>query len=283
MRQVVIFEPNALVREGLARLLTESGYSVADASRFNSLEGPLQPDQSIDLVLTELPDDRYRIAGWLDRIAQVFPNAKVVLLTDGPIKPDMVRSAFAGGAHGYVGKDISFAAMHAIIDAVLHGQIVCPPAMRDQLIAAVPPSEAPTLPPAVRQMEARSAHPLPRPVAAVVPVRTHSTFDTAPRSLSGSASPARQGPAATYARLPQASEVGLSERESEILFHLTEGHANKIIAHRMSISEATVKSHLKSLLRKLQFSNRTQAAIWAVNRYNGGSSSGEHGTHRAAS
>ncbi|MXP44341.1 LuxR C-terminal-related transcriptional regulator [Allopontixanthobacter sediminis] len=57
----------------------------------------------------------------------------------------------------------------------------------------------------------------------------------------------------------------LSEREKETLRCLVSGYPNKIIARRMDISEATVKVHVKAILRKLEVQNRTQAAIWAVN------------------
>ncbi len=59
---------------------------------------------------------------------------------------------------------------------------------------------------------------------------------------------------------------GLSEREMQILQCLAQGDSNKTIANRLDITEATVKVHVKSLLRKIQASNRTQAAIWAVNQ-----------------
>jgi two-component system nitrate/nitrite response regulator NarL len=57
----------------------------------------------------------------------------------------------------------------------------------------------------------------------------------------------------------------LSEREIETLRCLVLGYANKVIAYRLYISEATVKVHVKAVLRKLMVQNRTQAAIWAVN------------------
>jgi two-component system nitrate/nitrite response regulator NarL len=56
----------------------------------------------------------------------------------------------------------------------------------------------------------------------------------------------------------------LSPREREILSHLVEGHSNKGIASILGITEATVKVHLKSVLRKIGADNRTQAAIWAL-------------------
>jgi two-component system nitrate/nitrite response regulator NarL len=58
---------------------------------------------------------------------------------------------------------------------------------------------------------------------------------------------------------------GLSQREVQILRCLLNGNSNKMIANHLSITEATVKVHLKSLLRKINASNRTQAAIWAMN------------------
>jgi two-component system nitrate/nitrite response regulator NarL len=59
----------------------------------------------------------------------------------------------------------------------------------------------------------------------------------------------------------------LSNREKMILRHLTQGSSNKHIARELSITEATVKVHIKSLLRKIRVRNRTQAAIWAMNHF----------------
>jgi len=54
-----------------------------------------------------------------------------------------------------------------------------------------------------------------------------------------------------------------SRREAEILSYLVRGLSNKVIARRLGITEATVKVHLKGLLRKIRASNRTQAAVCA--------------------
>jgi two-component system nitrate/nitrite response regulator NarL len=66
------------------------------------------------------------------------------------------------------------------------------------------------------------------------------------------------------------SRKGLSQREVQILRCLLSGDSNKMIANHLNITEATVKVHLKSLLRKINASNRTQAAIWALNNGIGG-------------
>jgi two-component system nitrate/nitrite response regulator NarL len=57
----------------------------------------------------------------------------------------------------------------------------------------------------------------------------------------------------------------LSLREKSILRCLLEGDSNKSIARKINIAEATVKVHVKAILRKIRVRNRTQAAIWAIN------------------
>lgn len=56
----------------------------------------------------------------------------------------------------------------------------------------------------------------------------------------------------------------LSRREQEILQCLMTGMSNKSIARTLEITEATVKVHVKGVLRKTGLANRTQLAIWAI-------------------
>ena len=63
---------------------------------------------------------------------------------------------------------------------------------------------------------------------------------------------------------------GLSRRETSILRLLMQGTSNKVIARQLVITEATVKVHIKAILRKLRLHNRTQAAMWASNHLNVG-------------
>lgn len=56
----------------------------------------------------------------------------------------------------------------------------------------------------------------------------------------------------------------LTEREQEILQCLAGGLSNKLIGRELGIAEGTVKVHVKSLLRKLNFRSRLEAAVWAV-------------------
>jgi DNA-binding NarL/FixJ family response regulator len=58
----------------------------------------------------------------------------------------------------------------------------------------------------------------------------------------------------------------LSAREAEILAAIAQGLPNKTVGERLSISEATVKNHVTSILRKLAVNGRTQAVLYALKR-----------------
>ena len=64
---------------------------------------------------------------------------------------------------------------------------------------------------------------------------------------------------------PQATKQ-LSSREIAILERIVRGDSNKHVARFFNIAEPTVKAHVKAILNKIGASNRTQAAIWAVNQ-----------------
>jgi DNA-binding NarL/FixJ family response regulator len=77
----------------------------------------------------------------------------------------------------------------------------------------------------------------------------------------------RRIPAQVAERL--AERMGSSDltgREIEVLEQIVAGHSNKAIANRLNITEATVKSHINSILSKLGVSDRTQAATTALQR-----------------
>ncbi|MFN8232672.1 MAG: response regulator transcription factor [Actinomycetota bacterium] len=60
------------------------------------------------------------------------------------------------------------------------------------------------------------------------------------------------------------SEYNLTQRENDILALLSEGRSNRQIAQALFLSEKTVKAHLAAIFRKLGVTNRTQAAMVAV-------------------
>lgn len=57
----------------------------------------------------------------------------------------------------------------------------------------------------------------------------------------------------------------LTSREIEIIKLISQGRSNKKIADTLFLSELTVKTHLKNIFKKLNVSNRTEAALFAIN------------------
>lgn len=57
---------------------------------------------------------------------------------------------------------------------------------------------------------------------------------------------------------------GLSDRESEVLALITQGKNNAEVASLTFLSPNTVKSHIRSIYRKIQADSRTQAVLWGV-------------------
>ncbi len=64
-------------------------------------------------------------------------------------------------------------------------------------------------------------------------------------------------------RTPEMRE-SLTERETETLRLIAKGMSNKEIAEQLSVSEVTVKTHVSSILSKLNLQSRTQAALFAL-------------------
>jgi NarL family two-component system response regulator LiaR len=56
----------------------------------------------------------------------------------------------------------------------------------------------------------------------------------------------------------------LSSREEQVLRLVSQGYTNREIAQQLDIAEATVRTHVSGVLAKLQVSNRTQAALYAL-------------------
>jgi len=80
---------------------------------------------------------------------------------------------------------------------------------------------------------------------------------------------------AGHRRIPPEIAVGMVEhyaddqltaREIDILKQVAAGHANKMVADNLRISEETVKSHMRSILSKLGANDRTHAVTIAIKR-----------------
>ncbi|MGA3301101.1 MAG: LuxR C-terminal-related transcriptional regulator, partial [Candidatus Acidiferrales bacterium] len=63
-----------------------------------------------------------------------------------------------------------------------------------------------------------------------------------------------------------AADDQLTAREIEVLRLIAAGNANKIVADHLSITEETVKAHVKSILSKIDANDRTHAVTIALKR-----------------
>jgi two-component system, NarL family, response regulator YdfI len=108
-------------------------------------------------------------------------------------------------------------------------------------------------------------------------IRGAISWDATPEEIEGAVHAVNAGLVVTTRAslaevLPEAQPVAeelaepLSDRELEVLDLLAEGLSNKLIAHRLGISEHTVKTHVASIFAKLGASSRTEAVSQAIRR-----------------
>lgn len=83
-------------------------------------------------------------------------------------------------------------------------------------------------------------------------------------ALAGRLAAALRAEAQDGARKSERDLALLTEREQAVLRCLADGQSNKLIARTLSITEGTVKVHVKHLLKKLNFRSRVEAAVWAT-------------------
>jgi DNA-binding NarL/FixJ family response regulator len=99
--------------------------------------------------------------------------------------------------------------------------------------------------------------------------KAYLTKDVLPDELIGAIRAIRSGerylPESVLATLA-AEAPRLSSRELEVLRLVAQGHSNKRIAYELNIAEDTAKNHVKSILKKLEADDRTQAATEAIQR-----------------
>ena len=74
----------------------------------------------------------------------------------------------------------------------------------------------------------------------------------------------RRSPRASSGKSRTGHIPALTSRETEVLRWLAAGESNKEIARRLFVSDETIKTHVSSILAKLEVPSRTQAALYAI-------------------
>ena len=232
--QIVIVEPCQLFREGITRLLERCDFAPASSGRTlaEALE-KLAPSELPSIAICGLERDA-DLEAWLSELALARAGLSFRVIVLAHSCDRRLASQAAGlGIDALLSKDIPGEVLQHALELVMLGQQLFP-----AFAAAAPGAGAG---PAAAANQAPPGPALPAADAQA----------TRP-------GPIRIGPGT-------GGDVLLSEREDQVLRYLVAGSPNKLIGRSLGIAEATVKVHIKGLLRKLKATNRTQAAIWAMN------------------
>ena len=224
----VLVGKNELLLEGLRHILIEADFCVAATAPSIDVVLASVPAEDLDILLIfNVGVDQNAIVAQVRRFKELRPTAFILLLADHfELSDDNVVAAFRSGANAYV-MNPSCNTLIKSLELVMAGEAILPPAALSLLLRQRGEEEA------------------------------TSEFE---QSAVMRISPA------SFAEPPNAHDPRLSAREQCILRCLIEGDSNKIIARKIDIAEATVKVHIKALLRKIGVNNRTQAAVWGMSQ-----------------
>ena len=227
----LIVEPRSLVCQALVSLMESHSYHVVGGvSSTADIDGSLLVADAPKLViLGALPGERATAAA--SCIRKLWPETKIVHLFEDESSVDfqaLLASAIDGCIPLSASPDTLIGTLQQIIAADFKMFV-----LRKALTGC--------------EAASRSMAALP---SARLPITPVVTSETRKGALDGTFS--------------NRVRHGLSEREEQILKDLVKGLSNKIIARKLDIAEATVKVHMKSILRKIRVANRTQGAIWAL-------------------
>jgi two-component system nitrate/nitrite response regulator NarL len=243
---VVLVGPSALLREGLARILSAAHFRVL--ASVSSVDDPilssLPQDQSILLVI-DASDDFDSSLGQIVSFKKRYAAGRVAVLTHQQQLAEIV-SAYRAGARAYLVKVANSDTFIKSLELVMLGMTLFPP----EIFSFI----------SDWQDRCRNGHAADdKDDAGDGRADDDDNVDNDDDSEMVAADPGTNEQVAT-GYTPR-----LSARQQSILGCLIQGESNKTIARKMAITEATVKVHVKTILRKIRVHNRTQAAIWAMN------------------
>jgi two-component system nitrate/nitrite response regulator NarL len=225
----VIVGPNILFREGLIRILNEADFQILHAvSSVDSAFLDSLPAQESILFILDAGDDPGAVLSQITSIKARNPMWRVAVL-DNDNQLTHAAAAYRAGVSAYFVNVTTPAIFVKFLELVMLGEIVLPAEFLPFLLG-------------------------------------HEHYDENGGShdedaVGASGSDLKDELLASSDETPMRQ---LSAREKVILRCIIEGCSNKAIARKIAISEATVKVHVKSILRKVRVHSRTQAAIWGM-------------------
>jgi two-component system, NarL family, nitrate/nitrite response regulator NarL len=248
----VLIGANALLREGLAHILDGAHFEIlASASYLDASIATSLPHHQTVLLIIEASGDTDLTIRQIESFKERCPAGRVVVLAHHLQLPEMVM-AYTAGANAYL---ISVATSDVFIkslELVMLGETILPPSLLTLLYTNENTSDDGN--DKLDQQDSSKQDP--------EDLHTNGKDDPSNDNDSDEDLEAIEG---TLPRVQTTGAPRLSARQRLILRYLIEGDPNKTIARKIHITEATVKVHVKAILRKIRVHNRTQAAIWAMN------------------
>jgi DNA-binding NarL/FixJ family response regulator len=243
--RILIVDDHALVREGLRTMLFgEEGIEVVaeanDGQQALSLCRELRPD----LVLMDV---RMPVMDGLEatrKIKAEMPQTSVMMVTMHE-NPDYLFEAVKAGAAGYVLKDASGERLLGAVRRTLEGESPLNQELAMRLLTRLARERG------SRKGSERGAAKEAPEEAQGESLASHSDASQDGTSESGQSRGAEQ-------------IESLTPREVEVLRLLSQGQTNPQIAQNLLFSVSTVKAQVRSILTKLGVSDRTQAAVRAI-------------------
>lgn len=238
--RVVVVDPQKLRQAGLARLLEDwadaNGLDVRTISVPEELD--LGPNCAIVVLnvggVSVLEQDAHI---WIRRIRAAVPDVPLAVLSDREDRSEIL-AAFGEGATGFIATSLEPSLALEALTFLLRGGSFFP---LSALLEESHPAQGAS---AERD---QAGH------AAAGPT-THATTGKAPSSALLKGATAQEGKL----------NLLLTPRQAEVLERLREGKPNKLIARELNMTEATVKVHVRQIMRKLGAANRTQAVLCAT-------------------
>jgi two-component system nitrate/nitrite response regulator NarL len=248
----IIIEPRLVLREALELLMGNHSYrvvgglgSIAEIACWSVIpDGP-----ELVILGAQAADNAAKSA---EGIRALWPDSKIIFLFDD-LSPADFQNMLASQFDGCIPLSVSPAALMSTLDLILTMNV------RIMVMGA---KECPSIWPLVEPLEAESK------IAKLhlngsSPGASAVTVFGIPPLTPPATEICDPYPGTGQVHAMDTKAPTLSEREIQILDGLVKGHANKVIGRQCGITEATVKVHMKSILRKIRVCNRTQAAIWA--------------------
>src|SRR5215470_5567002 len=248
--KTALVSANALLREGLARILGAADFDVVASGSVvdNNVLGSLPPEPAALLVI-DASDDFDAAISQIVPFKLRCPEGRVaVLVGQHQLQLPQMISAFRRGAGAYLTNFTTPEAFIKSLELVMLGETVLPMAMLTYLLSHQHDRSD-------RRQGGGQEGPNANEDCNEVD-REEDNYDEEEEDF-GAIRPASPHLEGNYS-------PHLSARQMSILRCLIEGNSNKAIARKMKIADATVKVHVKAILRKIRVENRTQAAIWAM-------------------